>query len=77
MRRDEGECEIETSLLYTTRRTERSHTMRRARRSYTMRKRPEGYRQRVDGKELTQEAPHDEEREQEGVGDMSGFDAIQ
>ena len=42
-----------------------------------MRKRPAGYRQRVDGKELMQEVPHDEESEQEGVGEMSGFDAIQ
>jgi len=44
VRRDFCECEIETSVSYTTRGTESSHMMKRARRSYTMRKRPAGYR---------------------------------
>ena len=77
VQRDVGECEIKTSLSYTTRRTERSHTKRRARRSYTMRKRPAGYRQRVNEKKLMQEVAHDEEHEEEDAGEMPGLDAIQ
>lgn len=42
-----------------------------------MRKRPAGYRQRVDEKELMQEVPHDEEHEEEDVGEMPKLDAIQ